>query len=83
MVVGAAGEVSFENVGRFCKSPPDLQNRATTARHFHSWWSVQPVTSPLKIGRRLTLMNADQNLVNLRNLLIFIHGVELALMSSP
>jgi hypothetical protein len=36
-------------------------------------------------------MNADQNLVNLRNgsaalttsLLIFIHGVELALMSSP
>jgi hypothetical protein len=39
--------------------------------------------SPLKIGRRLTLMNADQNLVNLRNLLIFIHGVELALMKSP
>jgi uncharacterized protein YhhL (DUF1145 family) len=28
-------------------------------------------------------MNADQNLVNLRNLLIFIHGVELALMKSP
>ncbi len=28
-------------------------------------------------------MNADKSLVNLRKLLIFIHGVELALMSSP
>jgi hypothetical protein len=28
-----AREVSFENVARFCKSPPDLQNRATKARH--------------------------------------------------
>ncbi|MCB9009928.1 MAG: hypothetical protein H6656_21585, partial [Ardenticatenaceae bacterium] len=27
--------------------------------------------------------NAEKNLVNLRNLLIFIHGVALALMKSP
>ena len=27
-----------------------------------------------EIGRRLTLMNADKNLLNLRNLLIFVHG---------